>query len=112
MSSLHAPRQLDFGVKSGAEAAVHVARLHFHSPSPGMLVLKLDFSSAFNSIQRDKMLLAVKKLAPELYPLVQSAYTSPSLFWGGKVILSAEGDATGRSPRPSPPLSHFTQLDL
>ena len=61
-----------------------------------MLLLKLDFSNAFNSIRRDKMLLAVKKLVPELYPLVHSAYSSPSsLFWGDKIILSAEGVQQG-----------------
>ena len=36
------------------------------------------------------MLLAVKKLLPELYLLVYSAYSSSSsLFWGDKIILSA-----------------------
>ena len=72
MSSLLAPRQLGFGVKGGAEAAVHTARQYLHSLPPDMLLLKLDFSNAFNSIRRDKMLLAVKKLLPELYPLVHS----------------------------------------
>ena len=96
MSSLLAPRQLGFGVKGGAEAAVHAARQYLHSLPPDMLLLKLDFSNAFNSIRRDKMLLAVKKLVPELYPLVHSAYSSPSsLFWGDKIILSAEGVQQG-----------------
>ena len=96
MSSLLAPQQLGFGVKGGAEAAVHAARQYLHSLPPDMLLLKLDFSNAFHSIRRDKMLLAVRKLAPELYPLVHSAYSSPSsLFWGDKVILSAEGVQQG-----------------
>ena len=52
MSSLHvlAPRQLGFGIKGGAEVAVHAARQYLHSLPPDMLLLKLDFSNAFNSI--------------------------------------------------------------
>ena len=95
MSSLLAPQQLGFGVKGGAETAVHAARQYLHSLPPDMLVLKLHFSNAFNSIRCDKM-LAVKKLLPELYPLVRSAYSSSSsLFWGDKIILSAESVQQG-----------------
>ena len=107
MSSLLARQQLGFGVKVGAEAAVYAARQYLHSLPPDMLLLKLDFSNAFNSIQRDKMLLVVKKLLPELYPLVHSAYCSPSsLIWGSRRCTA------GRSSRPSPLLFHSAQPDL
>ena len=66
------------------KAAVHAARQYLHSD---MLLLKLDFSNAINSILCGKMLLALKKLVLKLYPLVHSAYSSPSsLFWGDKII--------------------------
>ena len=55
-ANILAPCQLGFGIKARAEAAVHAA----------MLVLKLDFDNAFNSIRHYKMLLAKKKLVPEL----------------------------------------------
>ena len=61
LTSLLAPQQLGFGIKGGAEAAVHAARMY-----------------AFNSLRRDRMLLAVQELAPALYPFVHSTYSSPS----------------------------------
>ena len=54
-------------------------------------ILKLDFSNAFNSMYRDKMLDAVSDLAPNIYPFVDSAYpTSSNLVWGDRSLLSAE----------------------
>ena len=50
MAALLAPRQLGYGVKNGAEAAVHTARLYFSNLNPNTAILKLDFQNAFNSI--------------------------------------------------------------
>ena len=59
-------------------------------------IVKLDFKNAFNSLRIDKMLLAVRELAPALYPFVHSSYSSPSsLFWHDSVLLSAEGVQQG-----------------
>jgi len=42
------------------------------------------------------MLEAVRELAPDIYPLVYSAYSSPSiLYWGARHIQSAEGVQQG-----------------
>ena len=96
MGDLLAPRHLGYGVRNGAEAAVHAARLYLHDTSPGTALLKLDFSNAFNFIRRDKVLEAVLEHAPELHPFVHSVYSSPSsLFWGDKTIQSAEGVQQG-----------------
>ncbi len=61
------PRQFGFGVRGGAECAVHATRKYLHS-----------LPSAFNSVHRDKVLEAVLDLAPGIYPLVHSAYSSPT----------------------------------
>lgn len=54
------------------------------------------------------MLLAVKRLVPEFYPLVHSAYSSSSsLFWGDKVAKSVE---VVQQEDPLGP--HFTWPDL
>ena len=96
MGDLLAPQQLGFGVKGGAEAAVHALRLYLCDPNPGKAVLKLDFQNAFNSICRDKMLDAVREHVPELHPFIHSAYSLPSsLFWSDKTIQSAEGVQQG-----------------
>ena len=54
MAVLLAPHQLGYGVKRGAEAAVHSARLFLHNLKPQQVLLKLDFKNAFNSLRRDK----------------------------------------------------------
>ena len=96
MADLLAPHQLGFGVKKGPEAAVHVARLYLHNLSSDKALLKIDFRNAFNSVRRDKLLLVVKDLAPEIYPLVHSSYSSPSsLFWSNNVLQSSEGVQQG-----------------
>ena len=108
MAALLAPRQLGFGIPLGAEAAVHAASLYLRHMSERHLLLKLDFKNAFNSLRRDTMLLAVKDRAPELYPLIHSAYGTPlSLFIGDKIIQSAEGVQQG-----DPLLFCFTTMHL
>ena len=83
MADLLSPRQLGYGVQGSAEAAVHAARNFLSSMPSNHALVKLDFKNAFNSIRRDKMLEASRNLAPDIYPLVFSAYSSPSnLFWG------------------------------
>ena len=64
MAALLAPRQLGYGVRGGAEAAVHAARLYMQGLQH-RCVLKLDFRTAFNTLRRDKMLQAVQSLAPD-----------------------------------------------
>ena len=54
----------------------------------------------FNSVHRDRMLEAVRDLAPAVYLMIHSAYSAPSfLFKGDHTIISAEdvqqGDPLG-----------------
>ena len=96
MAALLAPRQLGYGVKGGAEAAVHAARKFLSNMDPDCAFVKLDFRNAFNCIRRDCMLQAVCYLAPTIYPFVHSLYSAPSLLrWGDKSIFSAEGVQQG-----------------
>ena len=82
MAELLAPRQLGFGVRGGAEAAVHAARRFLHGKDSSHTLVKLDFTNAFNSIRRDCVLSAVRSLCPAIYSFVHSAYTCPSsLLW-------------------------------
>jgi hypothetical protein len=91
-----APLQLGFGTPLGCEAAVHAARIYLANCPTDHLLLKLDFSNAFNCLRRDKMLMAVKDSVPELYNFVFSAYGKPShLFCGEYLLESAEGVQQG-----------------
>ena len=94
-------RQLGYGVHGGVEAAVHAARKYMQNLPSEHAMLKLDFRNAFNSVRRDKVLEAVRDLAPNIYPLVHSSYsTSLTLLWGDKVIQYQEGMQQGDSLGP------------
>ena len=82
MGKLLAPRQLGYGVKGGAEAAVIAARLYLRDLNPAKAIVKLDFENAFNFIRRDKMMEAVQELAPTLFCFVHSAYSTLRLCFG------------------------------
>jgi len=90
------PRQLGVGVKGGAEALAHGARLFLASLPSDSILVKLDFSNAFNSIRRDKVLETVASSLPGLLRFAASAYSSPSkLFLGSETLDSAEGVQQG-----------------
>ena len=96
MGSLLAPNQLGFGTSRGCEAVVHAARAYLSEMGKERLLLKLDFSNAFNSIRRDKMLITVQEICPSIFPFVHSAYAQPTnLYFGGHIIPSAEGVQQG-----------------
>ena len=96
MGELLSPKQLGYGVKRGAEAAVHAARMFVQGLNDDQVFVKLDFTNAFNTLRRNKMLLATEEIVPELLPLVHSSYGSPTLlYWGDKTVVSAEGVQQG-----------------
>jgi len=60
------------------------------------VVVKLDFSNAFNCLHRSEMMQAVADRVPELFSYCFSAYSKPSvLFYGAYTILSQEGPQQG-----------------
>jgi len=78
-----APKQLGYGIHLGCEATAHAARCFLMNMSPGELLLKLDFTNAFNSLRCDKMLLSVQEHASDVFHFVELAYKRPSsLFYG------------------------------
>ena len=91
-----APRQLGLGTSGGCEAAVHSTRRFLESLAPDHVVVKLDFSNAFNNIHRADMLHAIFDRIPELFAFASSAYSVPSiLYYGPYSLLSQEGTQQG-----------------
>ena len=90
LTSLLALRQFRFGIKGGAEAAVHAARMYAGDRDDNHWIVKLDFKNAFNSLRRDKMLLAVHELAPALYSLSTFAILHPPHCFGMTVYFSLQ----------------------
>ena len=74
------PQQLGVGVAGGAEAAVHAVRRLVSSLPDDNVVVKLDFSNAFNRIKRDLILEAIAARSPAIYCLVHSAYYVGGMF--------------------------------
>jgi hypothetical protein len=85
------PVQLGVGTAGGCEAAVHATRRYLETMPPDWVMVKLDFSNAFNSLHRSDMLLAVRDRLPELYAYCFSAYANPSILYHGPFTFFSEG---------------------
>ena len=98
LASHFAPIQLGVGTPGGAEAAIHAVRRYAENlPKDYIIVIvKLDFKNAFNTLRRDMMLEAIRREFPELYNFVHATYNgAPVLQFGEFIILSAEGTQQG-----------------
>jgi len=89
------------GTPGGCETAIHAARRYIQSMTNKEVVVKLDFSNAFNSLLRSDMLQAVRDRVPELFPYCYTSYAHFSwLFYGPDVVLSQEGAQQGNPLSP------------
>jgi hypothetical protein len=60
------------------------------------MLVKLDFTNAFNSIRRDVMLKTVADQLPEIYRFCTLSYGSPTaLQFGSHTVWSEEGAQQG-----------------
>ncbi len=97
-SAILLPRQLGVGAKGGAEAISHAARQYLSNmdTESDCVMVKLDFTNAFNSIRRDCMIESVNQHIPELMDYVTSCYGGcSSLLFGPYTVDSAEGVQQG-----------------
>ena len=81
---------MGIAVPGGCEAAVHATRRFIRSMRPDQVLVKLDFTNAFNSLRRDIMLNAVYKTIPEIYPFVLQAYSATTVLRFGHLLLTSE----------------------
>jgi len=58
------PIQLGVGTPGGCEAAVHATRRYIEAMPDSHVVVKIDYSNAFNSLRRDLMLQSVAAEVP------------------------------------------------
>ena len=95
--AIYGNRQVGVGTKRGAELASHVFNCLIESPQPKeIVILKLDFENAFNSINQQFMQEKVFEIHPEVYKYYHSPYSQPSfLFYGDSVIKSCGGTQQG-----------------
>ena len=90
------PEQLGLGTSGGYEAAVHATRRFLANMPPDYLLVKLEFSNAFNNIHRDAMLSAAAEHVPSIYQFCLSSYEKTTLVkFSSHIILSQEGCQQG-----------------
>ena len=87
VKSLVIPHQLGFGVKHGAEAIVHSARIFLDNLQSNEIMIKLSFKNAFNSIYHNCVTAVVQDYVPELLMFVNSSYGCPSYYFCGDTLL-------------------------
>ena len=90
------PVQLGVGELGGCEAAVHATRRFLAGMPDDYVVVKLDFSNAFNCIRRDAVLAAIANTLPDIYRFCHLAYQQTSILkYGQQAIDSQEGVQQG-----------------
>ncbi len=87
------------GVESGIEAAVHAMSDKFKQEDTQAMIL-VDASNAFNSMNRNAALLAVKHRCPAFYKYLQNTYQVPTKQYisgskEGTYIMAKEGATQG-----------------
>lgn len=97
LSNLFLPNQLGVGIKNGAEAGAHAARIYYTSKHSSIRVfIKIDIRNAFNELRRDVLLDKVKSTIPEIFNFVEHCYGAPTnLYYREHVILSQRGVQQG-----------------
>ena len=72
--------QVGVGVAGGCEAVVHATRRFLSTMPTDNIIVKLDFSNAFNSLYRDYMLERVSEVIQELYKFFHLVYKEHSIL--------------------------------
>ena len=98
LKSYFAPRQVGVAVSGGCEAAVHATRRYIAEMPRDHVVVKLDFSNAFNCLDRSHMLQRVAAKVPEIYQFCFLAYDQPSTLQFGEYTISSEVGAQQGDP--------------
>ena len=93
------PHQVGVSTHNGAEALIHSLKLLLSNPSvatQSKCCLLLDFSNAFNSIDRSVLFQEVRSKIPALSPWLECCYgAQPHLLFGDYTILSCSGVQQG-----------------
>ena len=92
------PHQVGVGCSNGAEALVHSVKLILSNPSfsPDSKCVILDFSNAFNSIDRSALFIQVRSRFPVLSRWLECCYgAQPHLLFGDFTIPSCCGVQQG-----------------
>lgn len=90
--------QVGVSTQGGGEAAVHAVRklVEELGNNPEKIMLKVDFSNAFNMVDRTEMLAQARTKLPGIYKWTEYCYSQPAhLFFGEALLLSMAGVQQG-----------------
>ena len=115
LSGYFSPRQVGIGVPGGCEAAVHAIRRFMEGMRGVYVVVKLDFSNAFNCLHRDFMLELVVEMVPRFYRFCHLEYSKHSSLQFGEFLVSSQVGSQQGNPLAGLLFClaiHLTQLSL
>ena len=69
---------------------VHATRRFVKGMHSDQVLVKLDFTNAFNALRRDVMLGSVYQTIQEIYSFANQAYSTPSVLTFGHLSLSSQ----------------------
>jgi hypothetical protein len=93
------PYQYGVGVPGGVEAIIHAFNriIRYSSLPPDFVLTLIDFSNAFNEINRTNLLHQVHRTFPQIFPWVQCCYSigAPLFLGNGSIIYATTGIQQG-----------------
>jgi hypothetical protein len=90
------------GVRGGTEAAGHALRAAL-AADPTLVLVRIDYENAFDTVSRTAVMKAVTEHAPQFLEFVKWVYNQPSRLWceeGAPPIHSRTGVRQGDSMGP------------
>jgi len=90
--------QVGVSTQGGGEAAIHAVRklMEELGDNPEKIMLKVDFSNAFNMVDRTEMLARAHDKLPGIYKWTEYCYAQPAhLFFGDTLLASMAGVQQG-----------------
>jgi hypothetical protein len=90
--------QVGVSTQGGGEAAIHAVRrlVEEIGSNPEKIMLKVDFSNAFNMVDRTEMLKQTFLKVPSIYRWTEFCYAQPAhLFFGDSLLASMAGVQQG-----------------
>ena len=97
------PSQQGFGTPLGSEIIIHSMRSFLNrNANSNKILLKLDFRNAFNCIERDVMLQAIKQQFPKIFSYLWQCYGYPSNYFSALILFHLRPAANRETP-----LAHY-----
>ena len=93
------PYQVGVGVPNGAEGIIHSVEriIREVGDEKDLVMLKVDFTNAFNLVNRDVFLDQVQRICPEILPWVVYSYSQAAVMYAGDTTFTCSQSTTRRS---------------